>query len=956
MTVSDPKQPGGSSDESVAQLLGLLHDLACELRPDRAGDLHVGPASRLDRDLGFDSLARAELLMRMERQFDVSLPEELISEAETAHDLLDALGTAAPGRFAGMTAGAAAHVGAAAAWPDTARTLNEVLDWHAGRNGTRPHVILSHGRSDEATITYADLAHDARRIATGLRRWGLEPGGRVAIMLPTAAEFFSVFFGILYAGGVPVPIYPPVRPSQLEEHLRRQAATLANAGASILITVPEARPVGALLRSLAPDLRAVRTAESMLADSVDEAALLKPAPEDLAFLQYTSGSTGDPKGVMLTHANLLANIRAMGQALRVHGGDVFVSWLPLYHDMGLIGAWLGSLYFAVPAVIMSPLTFLARPSNWLWAIHRHRGTLSAAPNFAYELCRTRIPDDEIEGLDLTSWRMAANGAEPVSPAAIRGFGERFAPFGFATNAMSPVYGLAECSVGLAFPPLGREPRIDRISRSELARDGIARPVADGHDPADVEEIVACGHALPGHEMRVVDATGRELADRHEGRLQFRGPSATAGYFGKPERSAGLFDGDWLETGDLAYLEQGDLFMTGRVKDVMIRAGRNIYPQEVEAAVGEVDGIRRGCVAAFGVADPDAGTDRIVILAETRESDPDRRAALQQAVAEAAGDVLGGPPDEVVLAPPQTVLKTSSGKIRRAASRDVYLAGAVGKRASSVWWQFSRLAMRSLLPGLRMGLRTGAALAYAAWWWIVVGTIVGVGWTVVMATPGRRARWTILRAAARLALFATGTRLAIGNRNGELPDGPAIIVCNHASYIDGLVLAAAIGEPLAFIAKGELREHPVAAPALRRLGAYMVERLDTAQSVAGIGELREALGRGEKLVFFAEGTLTRMPGLLAFQMGAFQLAAETGTPVIPVTLRGTRSLLRGDQWFPRHADVSVTVAPAVRPRGTDWQAAVDLRDSVRTEILGESGEPDLIHVRVSDVLGSNGHAN
>ena len=373
---------------------------------------------------------------------------------------------------------------------------------------------------------------------------------------------------------------------------------------------PRPLRLGHLLRSNVESLRHVVIPESLTGASEDAPpSLPRPRADDLALVQYTSGSTGQPKGVALTHRNLLANIRVMGQAAAASGSDTFVSWLPLYHDMGLIGAWLGCMYFGVPLVVMSPQSFLIRPSRWLWAIHANRATMSAGPNFAYELCLAKVRDDEIEGLDLSSWRLAYNGAEPVSPATIERFGDRFAPYGFRREAMTPVYGLAESSVGLAFPPLGRGPLIDRIRRDAFVRSGRAEPAKPGEPDL---RFVACGQPLPGHEIRVVDAAGNELGDRREGRIEFRGPSATAGYFNNAPATRSLFHDDWLDTGDLGYLADADLYVTGRVKDVIIRAGRNLHPAELEEAVGNLKGVRKGCVAVFASPDPSGGAERLVV--------------------------------------------------------------------------------------------------------------------------------------------------------------------------------------------------------------------------------------------------------------------------------------------------------------------------------------------------------
>ena len=431
-------EPAAARTDGLAdEVLQIVHELVLELYPHREGRLQVELESSLDRDLGLDSLGRAELVLRLDRAFSVTLPDSLLAEAECPRDLVDAV------RETGVDhrrLGRIERVPPASAWaavPTSAETLNEVLDWHAAQQPDRPHIILSAGAGEESTISFAALHQEALATAQALVRWGLVPGERAAIMLPTDRAFFRTFYGILYAGGVPVPIYPPMRMSGIEDHLRRQAGILNNCEAAILITVPEARTVAALMRTQVPSLRAVETPGRL----TDGPAELPPPPAatDLALLQYTSGSTGDPKGVMLSHANLLDNIRAMGLVMGVEPDDVFISWLPLYHDMGLIGAWLGTLYFAVPVVIMSPLTFLVRPHEWLWAIHRHRGTLSGGPNFGFELCLRRVRDEDIEGLDLSSLRMVVNGAEAVSPSTIRGFTERFAPYGFRAEALAPVF-------------------------------------------------------------------------------------------------------------------------------------------------------------------------------------------------------------------------------------------------------------------------------------------------------------------------------------------------------------------------------------------------------------------------------------------------------------------------------------------------------------------------------------
>ncbi|HEY4773238.1 MAG TPA: AMP-binding protein, partial [Xanthobacteraceae bacterium] len=667
--------------------------------------------------------------------------------------------------------------------------------------------------------------------------------------------------------------------------------------------------------------------------------LLPPVAEaqSTALIQYTSGSTGDPKGVVLSHANLLANVRAMGQVMEASSADVFVSWLPLYHDMGLIGAWLGCLYFAAPLYVMSPLSFLVRPESWLWAIHRFRATLSAAPNFGFELCLNKIDDANLAGLDLSSLRMVANGAEPVGVQTVRRFIAKFGRFGFRAEAMAPVYGLAENAVGLAFPPLGRPPLIDRIDRDALARRGVAEP-ARPDDPRPLE-IIACGHPLPGHEVRIVDEAGLEVGERREGRLEFRGPSATSGYFRNEAKTRELFRNGWLDSADRAYVAGGDIHITGRIKDIIIRAGRHLYPQEIEEAVAAIPGIRKGGVAVFGVTDRASGTERVVVLAETRESDPAARAALHARAQEVASEIAGAPPDEIVLAPPRAVPKTSSGKIRRSAAKELYQAGRLGAPQRALWWQIVRLSLAAAAPSIVRLARILRETLYAAWWWLVVALGFLLGWLAVMVVPRLEWRWATLRWIARAALAAVRVPLSARGLD-RIPRGNAIVVFNHASYVDSVVLTAVLpGEPV-FVAKKELAGQLFAGPFLRRLGTLFVDRYDVASSLADTEAATAAARQGRNLVFFPEGTLTRRAGLSGFYLGAFKVAAEANLPIVPGILRGTRSLLRGEQWFPRRTPISIDIAEAVRPSGADFAAVLRLRDAVRQVILAQCGEPDI----------------
>jgi len=939
------------NESPQAVVMALVREVAAELHPTRTLPPDAGPDHLLDHDFALDSLGRLELAGRIEDAFQITLTEARIANAETPRDLIAAVagasvregqapGPLSPGPAPAVAGGEAGQV----TLPLGAQTLTEMLDNHAMESPERVHIQLYDDECEAGgagvTLTYGQLRDGARRVAAGLVNAGINPGDAVALMLPTGEDYFLAFFGILYAGGVPVPIYPPARISLISDHIRRHFGILGNCRARALIISADAREVATLLKGGVETIRTVATVADLATDG-EIPPLPANAPGDITFIQFTSGSTGQPKGVVLSHDNLLANVRTMGRALRATPDDVFVSWLSLYHDMGLIGAWFGSLYHGVKLVIMSPLRFLARPERWLHAVHRFGGTITASPNFGMELCLKRIGDEKLDGLDLSSLRALCNGAEPISPVTIERFMERFAAHGFRRAAMMPVYGLAECSVGLTFPPLDRGPRIDRIDRDALAQKAEARVAAEGDEAALA--VVGCGLALPGHHVRIVDAMGNELPERHEGRLQFLGPSATSGYLRNPEATAALMDGIWLNSGDMAYMADGEVFITGRAKDMIIIAGRNIYPQELEDAVGEIEGVRGGNVAVFASPDPAGGTERLVVLAETRRFDETTQARITREIEALAMDLTAHPPDAVVLSRPNTVLKTSSGKIRRAACREAYERGWLEKRHAAPWLQVLRLTLLTTIPMARRGLSAMTTALYAAYVWAVAGIIGLTFWPLIAVAP-RPARWPIARGACRLMLGLSGISLSVSGRE-RLPDpkAPVVYVANHASFIDGFALSLAIGRPISFVAKRELLSHWAPRILLRRLGSLFVERFDREQGMADAERLVDATREGKALAFFPEGTFINRPGILPFQMGAFHAAAEAGVPVVPMAIRGTRSILVGDGWFPRPGRIRVTIGEVVAANeetANAWQRALTLRDGARAYILAHAGEPDM----------------
>lgn len=932
-------------NKTVQILFDVIQELVSELHVAKSRTLVLNLDCSLDADVGLDSLARVELISRLEKCFRIVLPQRVFTEAESPRDLLRAI-TIAQGKKDVFPSEQVTELatGAIDNLPHSASTLVEALEWHVKHHPERLHIRSLGEEGEEDSLTYSQLWQGATTLAAGLQQQGVQPGETVAIMLPTSHDYFFSFYAILLSGAIPVPIYPPVRRSQIEDHLRRHSGILNNCAATTLITLPEAKMIAQLLKSQVISLRDVITVTDLASHT---GVYHRPSisPLDIAFLQYTSGSTGNPKGVVLTHANLMANIRAMGEAVEADSSDVFVSWLPLYHDMGLIGAWLGSMYFAMVLVVMSPLSFLLRPQRWMWAIQQYRGTLSASPNFGYELCLKRISDEDLRGLDLNSWRLAFNGAEPVSPETILKFTEKFQAVGFRPETMMPVYGLAESSVGLAFPPINRKPVIDCVQRESFSQTVQATP-ADATDK-NALCFVACGHPLSGHQIRIVDAKGRELPDRQEGYLQFRGASATTGYYRNPDATRNLFNHEWLESGDLAYIVEGDLFITGRSKDVIIRAGRNIYPHEVEEAVGNITGIRKGCVAAFGTMDRRSGTERLVILAEIREGHATKE-ALQNKIISIASDLIGLPPDEVILAPPHTVLKTSSGKIRRSACRDLYEQGELGQSPRPLWLQIMHTALRSVIPEVRRIRKQIVNSLYAGYVWVLFGILGVVAWLSILLLPFISWRWSVIRFLSRFFAFASRTGVSINGLELLPPvNRPCVYVANHASYIDSFAILAVIPRGFSFVAKAELAKKFLLRFPLKRLQVEFVERYDKQKGIIDTQRIAQAAKSKQSLFFFAEGTFTRIAGLRNFHMGAFVTAAQNNIPVVPIAIRGTRSILRSGSWYPRHGRINITIGKAIIPEefsgkksDDQWHVAIQLRDAAREHILQYCGEPEI----------------
>jgi fatty-acyl-CoA synthase len=540
-------------------------------------------------------------------------------------------------------------------------TLNEML---AAAAQTGVSLVFVNRKEEDLEVPVARIRERALSIAADLRNRGVRNGDRVALVLPTCPEFVECFFGAVCAGAIPVPLYPPVRLGRLDEYHRKTAAMLRAVDATVVVTDERIRRfLGVAVGISAPRLGCVTASSLGGHNSID----IEVATDDVALIQFSSGTTHDPKPVALTHANLLSNLAAIDRYLEddVAAKPVGVTWLPLYHDMGLIGNLLSAFYVPATLVLLPPELFVAVPAAWLRAVSRHRGTVSAAPNFAFGLCLDRIRDEELEDVDLSSWRVILNGAEAVTAGVQRRFNKRFARWGLRPSALTPCYGMAEASLGVTFKPAGTLFHSLGVDADKLALDGVVAPGG--------KELVSVGLPLSGVQVEIRDAAGMSLPPGRVGHVFLRGPSVMMGYFGRTDLTDQAIHHGWLDSGDLGFTHDGELYVCGRHKDVIVVRGANHAPEEFEAALEGLAGVRTGCAVAVGFVPAGEDGEALAMLVETTT---DASSNLADEVASRVQQRTRIRPAHVELLPPGTLPRTSSGKLRRREARTQWLASTL----------------------------------------------------------------------------------------------------------------------------------------------------------------------------------------------------------------------------------------------------------------------------------------
>ena len=567
-------------------------------------------------------------------------------------------------------------------------------------------VIFMDMKNHEKKVSASEVYDISIGVAQYFISKGLKKNDKVIIMIPTSIEFVFIYFGILMAGGIPVPVSQPAGTANIEKFLDNLKHIIRDSESKFFATFDKLKMmIGGLIDAPNPIEEFIFTGD-VLKNPIPKknyTDLPKITGDDLALIQYTSGTTGHPKGVMLSHKNLIHNLHGIGIASNMVETDVGISWLPLYHDMGLIGGLLTTVYWGMSLVLMTPEAFLFRPQWWLENISKYRVTIGVAPNFGYHYCTTRVPDSEVTKLNLSSWRLALNGAEPIDQTTLQKFINKFKPGGLRKDIFLPVYGMAENSLAATFPALDNTTVVRRFCRVKLEEDHYATDT-NSKNSKEYIDLVAVGFPLLGQEVRIANDNWKTLKEREVGQILVKSQSLSSGYYKNEKATNETIKEGWFSTGDMGFILEGHLYISGRKKEIIIKRGKNIYPYDVERIASTIKGVRLGCCAAFASENINQGTEDLILVCETTVKDINQQKVIIKNIRNEILAKLGIAPDDIKLVPKGTVPKTTSGKTQRVLCKKIYLQNDFIKMRGRNNFVLARTFVLSLFQLLRLKMK------------------------------------------------------------------------------------------------------------------------------------------------------------------------------------------------------------------------------------------------------------
>ncbi len=819
----------------VSTLLPITKAFLRESKAENC-DYFLSMDDKFEADLGLGSLERLELFSQIETTLGVKLSPSEISTIQTLRDIVTILARSHGSQSLVVNQCDKATVQAVTIDPSKVTNLRDLLIMYTQRYPNRRHVVLLSGDGSEKEITYAMLYKQAGKISNALTTRGIQTGDHVALLLPSGEDFLYSFLGVIFSGAIPIPICPPESANQVGEYISQAVSILKKSDVRLLVTFGKFQKLAKFFRGFLPHLLGVTTTNDLL-KSEFYLPKLKISSSQAAFVQYTYGSAGNFKKIVLTHKNILENIRSILKLFEVTTSDITVSWLPLHHDTDLIVMWLANLYFGSTLVLYSSKNFLSRPESWLWTIHKYRATISAGPNFAYEICINKINDNTLLGLDLSSWRIAGNISEMVCAQTLKRFSEKFSQYGFKSKALTNVYVLSEGAILMCAGSILEDQKIDRIASHEFHQKNIAKPIFEREKK--YYEFVSCGSPIDNYQIRIVDEENTCLPERNIGMVHCKVRSMMCEYYRDQAVSEKVFHGGWIDTGDLGYLAEGELYITGRRKDIITKEGKNYYPTEIEDIITMYSDLNFGQVVVFSSVENLSGIKKILAIVESKNNDKNSHKILKKQICQIVVKCLGFSLDDILIVTENVLPKTTNGKLRRYVCGEIYSQKNIRKIKNNIIIKLFNIYVRCFIAKTKKILTLCLRFFYTIYLFLVLISMASLTY-IAIRFFNRDNGEKIIKTASKITLRASFCSIEIDGINHIKSKKNMIFVSNHASYIDVLVLVAFLPGHFCYVAKSELKKSYFLRKILKTLEIVYVDRVDFSKTKFQLKQISKSI--------------------------------------------------------------------------------------------------------------------